>query len=133
MRKNSGILMKRNMLWPLNKGFSLIEVLISIIIIGLVSFGLICLNNYRLLREIKIEKELKEELFIDNLIDIFNNDPTNFKTNYTTIYHQNWENNSVINNDYPTLKISCYYETNSLILIITRNNEVIEQWRRYPY
>ncbi len=133
MRKNSGILMKRNMLWPLNKGFSLIEVLISIIIIGLVSFGLICLNNYRLLREIKIEKELKEELFIDNLIDIFNNDPTNFKTNYTTIYHQDWENNSVINNDFPTLKISCYYETNSLILIITRNNEVIEQWRRYPY
>ncbi len=125
--------MKRNMLWPLNKGFSLIEVLISIIIIGLVSFGLICLNNYRLLREIKIEKELKEELFIDNLIDIFNNDPTNFKTNYTTIYHQDWENNSVINNDFPTLKISCYYETNSLILIITRNNEVIEQWRRYPY
>ena len=133
MRKNSGILMKRNMLWPLNKGFSLIEVLISIIIIGLVSFGLICLNNYRLLREIKIEKELKEKLFIDNLIDIFNNDPTNFKTNYTTIYHQDWENNSVINNDFPTLKISCYYETNSLILIITRNNEVIEQWRRYPY
>lgn len=87
-----------------NKGITLLEVMISIVVLGItiVSTIQVMASNNRLV--IKNERGLNSINEIESIMEIFSSDPDNFKDNLTKIYDLN-------NIDVESNTITLYYSS----------------------
>ena len=124
--------MKENWFMQVNKGFTLIEVLISITIFGLITIGVFSLNHYYRVNNLNNQNKLSEELVLHNVYEIFSEEPQSFKDNIYKMYRGTW-NNELFSFD-ESLKINIQLRylilKCSIKLEIIKGGEVIEHWER---
>lgn len=112
------------------KGVTIIEVLVSMMLIFILLLGctfllpkinLIITNN---------EENFKESIFIDNVYKLFSVDPSEFKTNMHEIYNVDWNGNHLVLNNNSQFEVTYYEDESRIIVEIILNSEVIEKWER---
>lgn len=123
--------MKRNYYMPLNKGFSIIEGLVSIIIVSIIFIGVISFNYFYQYNSYNNEKKLKDNIMIQNVYDVFSEDPSNFKNNILEYFDGRWNNDKFEFTDNKSYYLLWIMTERDIELVVVQNDKELEAWHRY--
>lgn len=116
---------------PLNKGFSIIEGLVSIIIVSIIFIGVISFNYFYQYNSYNNEKKLKDNIMIQNVYDVFSEDPSNFKNNILEYFDGRWNNDKFEFTDNKSYYLLWIMTERDIELVVVQNDKELEAWHRY--
>lgn len=114
----------------LNKGFTLLEVLISIVLFSIVIglFIFVETTNYKDIKQ--HEMDLDQTIFLDNCYQLFSIDPINFKCNLQEAYKGKWDNFIYYPEILTNLEVRHYDNEEFIHVFILYDGKVLEEWVR---
>ena len=113
-----------------NKGFTIIEILVTVFILGCVSGA----TYYMILRmyemNVKNKEILNEEIFVNNTYKIFISDPLNFDENLKLIYDVELVDDRYKISNIKELTVQVIENEEYIFVYIIKEKEVKEEWVR---
>lgn len=113
-----------------NKGFTIIEILVTVFILGCV-FGatyFMILRMYEM--NVKNKELLNEEIFVNNTYKIFISDPLNFDENLKLIYDVELVDDRYKISNIKELTVQVIENEEYIFVYIIKEKEVKEEWVR---
>ena len=113
-----------------NKGFTIIEILVTVFILGCVSGAtyFMILRMYEM--NVKNKEILNEEIFVNNTFKIFISDPLNFDENLKLIYDVELVDDRYKISNIKELTVQVIENEEYIFVYIIKEKEVKEEWVR---
>lgn len=113
-----------------NKGFTIIEILVTVFILGCVSGAtyFMILRMYEM--NVKNKEILNEEIFVNNTYKIFISDPLNFDENLKLIYDVELVDDRYKISNIKELTVQVIENEEYIFVYIIKEKEVKEEWVR---
>lgn len=114
-----------------NKGFTIVEVLISIAVLSIIS--VIIISGFLIYSSSvkRMEKNMVAEAAIEICYTVFSDDPSRFKVNISKYKPGEWNNEFYYFEEDNGLYLKYGIENNYVYLTILKGSKVVERWQRY--